>query len=220
MMPGMKDGRAAATGKKGRREALLIIGPTGSGKTPLGRLLEAEGFRGRKCRHFDFGERLRAAAGPVNGLNEGDLAVIRRSLAAGTILEREDLGTAGRVLASFIDEGPDGAGDDLIVLNGFPRDVEQAEYLGTEVPLEVRTVVCLEAPDEVILERMRLDPAGDRRGRTDGDREAVLGRLAAYRRRTRPLLGHYRSAGAEVIEIAVLPDMLPPDMLALIGVRS
>ncbi|MDW7761659.1 MAG: hypothetical protein SCM96_13625 [Acidobacteriota bacterium] len=43
--------------------AVLILGPTGSGKTPLGRELETRGHAGRRCRHFDFGAEMRALAG-------------------------------------------------------------------------------------------------------------------------------------------------------------
>ena len=42
-----------------RPSAILLLGPTGSGKTPLGELMERRGFGGRRCRHFDLGDRLR-----------------------------------------------------------------------------------------------------------------------------------------------------------------
>jgi len=35
--------------------AILLIGPTGSGKTPLGDWLQAYGFCGHRCHRFDFG---------------------------------------------------------------------------------------------------------------------------------------------------------------------
>ena len=46
--------------------AVLLLGPTGAGKSPLGDWLEARGLWGRPCHHFDFGANLRAivAAGP------------------------------------------------------------------------------------------------------------------------------------------------------------
>ena len=43
-------------------KAILLLGPTGSGKSPLGDELEANGLNGRRCLHFDFGRRLRRAA--------------------------------------------------------------------------------------------------------------------------------------------------------------
>jgi hypothetical protein len=41
---------------------MLLIGPTGVGKTPFGSCLEKNGFRGRRCLHFDFGHELRTVA--------------------------------------------------------------------------------------------------------------------------------------------------------------
>ena len=47
--------------------ALLLLGPTGSGKTPLGDEIERRGLYGRRCLHFDFGASLRAAASAPAG---------------------------------------------------------------------------------------------------------------------------------------------------------
>lgn len=49
--------------------ALILLGPTGSGKTPLGQLMAQRGIWGRKCVHFDFGTMLRriASQGPSEG---------------------------------------------------------------------------------------------------------------------------------------------------------
>jgi hypothetical protein len=46
--------------------AILLVGPTGSGKTPLGALCEKKGLWQSRVFHFDFGAILRriAAAGP------------------------------------------------------------------------------------------------------------------------------------------------------------
>ena len=40
--------------------AALLLGPTGSGKTPLGDIIAQRGLWGANCRHFDFGANLRA----------------------------------------------------------------------------------------------------------------------------------------------------------------
>ena len=40
-------------------KAVLLVGPTGCGKSPLGQLLERLGLKGMRCLHFDFGKRLR-----------------------------------------------------------------------------------------------------------------------------------------------------------------
>ena len=43
--------------------AVLILGSTGSGKTPLGEYIEQNGLNGIKCHHFDFGACLRRISG-------------------------------------------------------------------------------------------------------------------------------------------------------------
>ena len=42
-----------------RPRALLLLGPTGSSKTPLGQLIEQRGLWQTRCLHFDFGANLR-----------------------------------------------------------------------------------------------------------------------------------------------------------------
>ena len=67
-------------------EAWLIIGPTGSGKTPLGEALELAGWNGRRCLHFDLGEELRRIAAGRDvppGLSSGEREVIGRVLRKG-----------------------------------------------------------------------------------------------------------------------------------------
>ena len=46
-----------------RKNAVLLLGPTGAGKTPLGNYLEENGLGDCRCVHFDFGENLRMVAG-------------------------------------------------------------------------------------------------------------------------------------------------------------
>ena len=45
-----------------RQPGILLLGPTGSGKTPLGDRLQIRDLWGRRCHHFDFGVRLRDVA--------------------------------------------------------------------------------------------------------------------------------------------------------------
>ena len=62
--------------------ALLLVGPTGSGKTPLGNWLEQNGLRGVRAHHFDFGTNLRrvVATGPSGHFHEGDIGFLRSVL--------------------------------------------------------------------------------------------------------------------------------------------
>ncbi|NLH76087.1 MAG: hypothetical protein GX465_03520 [Acidobacteria bacterium] len=189
--------------------SLLLVGPTGSGKSPLGRELERRGWRGRPCAHFDFGENLRAEAASAAvspfGLTDDERAAVRRSLATGALFEDGDLPLVFKVLAGFAaarDLARTGA---LLVLNGLPRHAGQAAAL--ERIVRVEAVISLEASAEVIRERLRLDPGGDRAGRTDDTLASVARRLADYRLRTAPLVGHYRERGARIVTVEVTADM-------------
>ena len=68
--------------------AILLVGHSNAGKSPLGALLEARSaeLRVRRWLHLDFGERLRATvAGALDAgpLRRGDVVPARRSCRAG-----------------------------------------------------------------------------------------------------------------------------------------
>lgn len=192
--------------------SILLVGPTGSGKSPLGDEMERRGFLGRPCLHFDFGANLRAAAGDRAGeyeLGPEELAAVRASLETGALFEDRDRPMMVKILTRFA-EIRGLAHDTRIVLNGLPRHKRQAEALTGLVAVE--WVVSFEADAAVISERIRLDTGRDRSGRTDDDTEAVAGRLATFRDRTAPLLDLYRERGVPVRSIAVTAAMNSADM--------
>lgn len=195
-----------AEGRGGRPEAVLLLGPTGSGKTPLGRGLEKRGLFGRRCLHFDFGERLRRAAadpGASPSLSPDERGLVRRALASGALLEDGDFPVAERILRGFLEDAGTGR-NDLLVLNGLPRHAGQAERLGAFV--SVLAVVVLEAPARVLSERIRLDAGHDRKGRPDDTPAEIRAKLEIYESRTPPLIEHYRKTGAAVITESVRPE--------------
>jgi len=191
--------------------SLLLVGPTGSGKTPLGDELERRGFLGRRCIHFDFGSNLRAiAAAPekANILTATEFESVRTSLATSALFEDKDLPMIVKIVERFA-EAWDLTADSLLVLNGLPRHRRQAEGLAGVVAVE--RVVYLEAGAAVIRERIRLDPGGDRSERIDDTLEAVERRLAVFRERTIPLVSYYRERQALIVEIPVTPSMTAAD---------
>ena len=75
------------------------------------------------------------------------------------------------------------------ILDGFPRNVEQAKFLDAllaEIGQSCDCVVNLEVPDEVLVTRLL------GRGRTDDNEEVIRTRLAVYRSQTAPLIDFYR----------------------------
>jgi adenylate kinase len=199
--------------------AILLIGPTGSGKTPLGDELEKRGLGGRRCVHFDFGANLRRAAG--SGAAEFDLGTpeletIRASLRSGALFEAGDLPMIVKILRRFAARRGLGTGD-LLVLNGLPRHRDQAEALAPL--LAVERVVSLVADAPVILARIRLDTGGDRAGRPDDSLESVARRLKIFEERTAPLIAYYEECRVPVTAFRVTAEMTAAEMYARLDGR-
>jgi len=192
--------------------ALLLVGPTGSGKTPLGDEIERRGLHGRRCVHFDFGANLRsvaAAAEGESGLTAEERTAVRASLATGALFEDGDMPMIIRILRRF-GAARELSFDSLLVLNGLPRHRRQAEGLAGVVAVE--RVISLDASAAVIRERLRLDTGGDRAERTDDMLEAVTRRLADFQDRTLPLVDYYRRIGVQVVLIPVTATMTAGEM--------
>ena len=195
-----------------RPHAILLLGPTGSGKTPLGQRLEARGLGGNRCVHFDFGDNLRRVAAqerPSAIVSLDDIQLIRRTLETGALLEDKDFPIAQRILQAFLDRR---RVDDsmLVVLNGLPRHVGQAESMARIV--DVFTVVCLSCSPETIVARIAANTGGDRTHRTDDDLSAVRRKLAIFSERTFALTEHYQAVGTKTIRLDVTARMTPEQM--------
>ncbi len=192
-------------------KAILLIGPTGSGKSPLGDCLQAHGVDGRRCWHFDFGANLRAvAAGGLGGFTEDEVAFVKEVLEAGALLENETFYLAKKILTVF-EQANAISSKDLLVLNGLPRHVGQAEAMADLV--NVVAVVELDCTPEIVFERLRLDSGGDRAERSDDQLELVRKKLAVFENRTRPLIAYYRELGGMLIRIEVAVSTQPADMI-------
>ncbi len=194
--------------------ALLLLGPTGVGKSPLGEALEHEGWRGRRCHHFDFGAHLRAVSeGSLrpDALTDADVAVVKCALETGALLEDHEFPIAAAILGDFLVRRELGAGD-LVVLNGLPRHVGQAE--GVEEIVSIVSVIHLAAEPAVLCERIRLNAGGDRSGRSDDVEEAVLRRIERFRARTRPLLERYAD---RVLRVPIGLETGPEAVLAALA---
>jgi adenylate kinase len=194
-----------------KHEAILIIGPTGSGKTPLGDLLNERGLWDRPCAHFDFGRELRRIARDGDPLFEPDeVDFIREILTKGRLLENEHFHIAEKILKTFIAERQTGH-DDLTVLNGLPRHIGQAADIDRII--YVRAVIHLKCTPEVVVHRIQTNAGGDREHRTDDALAAVCNKLTLFEERTKPLIDHYIDLGATVMEVDVESDGRPVSLL-------
>jgi len=192
--------------------AVLLLGPTGSGKTPLGDMLQERGLAKRRYVHFDFGESMRRAVAndePDDIVSRDDLKFLRKVLDTGALLEDKDFPIAERLLRSFLarqqaDEGP------IVVLNGLPRHLGQAR--GIAAVVNVTTVVLLDCDPDTVRARIAANSGGDRTKRVDDDAAAVEKKLAIFTERTAPLVAYYRQRGARIRTIEVTATMSADDM--------
>ena len=180
---------------------MIFLGPPGAGKGTQAKHLS------NLCKvpHISTGDILRAAVAQQTDLgkkakfymNAGNL--VPDELILGMIRERL---TADDTTLGWI-------------LDGFPRNVEQAAFLDellTEISQPFECVVNLDVPDEVIVSR--LTQRGLQEGRADDTEETIRHRLEVYRQRTEPLIDFYRNRqqlvsvdGNQPIEV-VTDDML------------
>jgi len=192
-------------------QGILLLGPTGSGKTPLGSVIARRGFRGERCAHFDFGAELRRAVEPESrprAILTEEAAFLRNVLASGALLEDKDFPLAEKILQAFLASNAEDC-HTRIVLNGLPRHVGQAEAIGHIV--QVATVIHLECSAETVLARLRSNIGGDRAGRDDDQLAMVRAKLATFARRTAPLVEFYADLGATILSLGVTADTTPDD---------
>jgi adenylate kinase family enzyme len=200
-----------------RQAAIVLLGPTGSGKTPLGELVERRGLGAYRCMHFDFGANLRAvveANRPDAIVSPSDLEFLRGVLHSGALLEDEQFPLAARILRRFLAERAAGP-HSLLVLNGLPRHVGQARALAEWV--EMLAVVALRCNEEAVLARLAGNVGGDRTLRTDDSLADVRRKLILYDERTAPLVDHYAARGAHIIRLSVDSTTTPEEAFALLA---
>jgi len=199
-------------------EAILLVGPTGSGKTPLGDHLERIPLWNRRCHHFDFGANLRAVvAGEITvSFTAEQIRFLRRVQEEGVLLEAEHFPLAIKILDAFITRKCVLA-TDLLVLNGLPRHLEQAKAMERKVT--VIGGVQLDCDAHTVAERLRRNSGGDRAQRADDAEALVARKLAIYEERTRPLLDYYRILGVRILKIPVDIKTQPAEMAAQLCAR-
>jgi adenylate kinase len=196
-------------------DSLLLLGPTGTGKTPLGEYLERTSLWNRRCRHFDFGANLRSIVEGIGAeaFSIDEIQYLRKVLKEGALLEKETFHLALRILDEFI-AAKGIQTEDLIILNGLPRHIQQAQSL--EEKLKVIGVVLLEADAATVLERLRQNTGGDRLYRVDDQEALVVRKLEIYAERTRPLVEFYQARDVPVYRITVNASTYPSEVVDML----
>lgn len=186
--------------------ALLLLGPTGSGKSPQGDLLEQAG----PYHHFDFGAQLRAAVTDTSSVpSDADRAFIADLLRTHALLPDVRFDIATKLLDGFLARVGFDAARDTLVLNGLPRRVSQAWAIA-EHGIDVQRVIylkCGAATARARIARRRRGEGLDHAGRADDSDAAVRRKLAIFTQDTSPLLSHYTAKpGGIVAGLTVTAD--------------
>jgi adenylate kinase family enzyme len=188
-------------------QAFLLLGPTGSGKTPLGDMIAQQGINSIRCLHFDFGSELRSVAAEqytVGSFTSAEVDFVKGVVQEGLLLENEHFSLARKIFKCFIERNGAGSGD-LILLNGLPRHRGQAGNMRDMV--DVETVVVLECSAADLNSRIKENTGGDRTGRDDDELGLIQKKVETYRTRTAPLIDYYREREAAVLIIPVTVSM-------------
>lgn len=192
--------------------SLLLLGPTGAGKSPLGDAIARKGLFGRKCHHLDFGSQLRGAVSGgqrSSAYSKNELDFINGVLEHGLLLENEHFSLAEKTIRLFLRRAGF-ARPDILVLNGIPRHAGQARDIDTIARLHALVVLDCSADD--VFFRIRDNVGGDRTERVDDNKELIEKKLAIFRERTAPLIDHYEQRGCRVYHIRVSSAMTPAEV--------
>ena len=185
---------------------VILLGAPGSGKGTIAGRLAAED---KGLRHVSSGDLLRGAV--AKGTPAG--------VEAKAFMDRGELVPDALIARMIEDVIAETAGDVTMLLDGFPRNVAQAEILErTGAP--IRSVVLVDVPDAIIADRIagrrtcpkckagyhvkalppKVEGVCDRCGsqlvvRRDDNPGTVRDRLVVYHRETEPLVAYYEARG-------------------------
>jgi adenylate kinase len=182
--------------------AILLLGPTGSGKSPLGDLISSRGFIGKRCHHLDFGSELRSISSGIGAsfYTTAERDFILGVLENGLLLENEHYPLAEKIIRLFLERSRFHSGD-VLVLNGIPRHEGQVKDIASIAI--VHSIVVLDCSAESVHHRIENNIGGDRGGRGDDERTLIETKLMIYQDRTAPLIEHYQRSGCSIFRIDV-----------------
>ncbi|HXY61588.1 MAG TPA: nucleoside monophosphate kinase [Nitrospirota bacterium] len=192
-------------------DAILLLGPTGVGKSPLGDTIARSGLFGRRCHHLDFGSELRGAVANHESsrmYTAVEVDIIHGVLERGLLLENEHFPLVRKIISLFLIRAGFSKYD-VLVLNGIPRHEGQARDIAKIVRFHFLVVLDCSAAD--VYCRIRENVGGDRTARLDDYREIIGKKLVIFHERTAPLIHYYETRGSKIYRITVQSTMTPAD---------
>ena len=157
---------------------IIFFGPAGAGKSVQGQMLAAR----NNWRWLSAGQLLR---------DTHDMELIRE-MQTGQLVE------PARVNQLMGDALERAKSIDRVVLDGYPRELSQAEWLIDSRPhheRDIAMVVVLEVPRSELLKRLEV------RGRLDDTPEAIDERLRIYRTEIYPILTYLTEKGVRITHV-------------------
>ena len=183
---------------------IVLLGPQGAGKGTQAQRISREAG----AKHISTGDLVRAEIKSGSELGQS----IKDYNDRGDLVPDEII---IEMMKPYLDEA------DSWILDGFPRNESQAEALDkmlTEIDAELDAAVALEAPDELLVERLSGRRTSEATGniyhveydpppedseedpgpfvqREDDSEESIRRRLEVYHEQTEPLKGYYADRG-------------------------
>ncbi len=161
---------------------LLVLGPQGAGKGTQAKRISAE----YEIPHVATGDMFRAEVAADSELGRE----------VGAIMARGDLVPDETTIAIIEKRLSEPDASDGFVLDGFPRNLAQAQALDTmlgNIGRVLDAILFFAVSDEIGMERALSRAALE--GRADDTREVIARRLEIYHRETEPIVEHYRTTG-------------------------
>lgn len=157
---------------------IIFFGPAGAGKSVQGQILAAR----HNWRWLSAGQLLR---------DTHNMELLQQMQAGGLVKPE--------LVNKIIDEALHRAKDiDHVILDGFPRQLSQAEWLVDTLPKHQRSIgaiVILEVPKSELTRRLQL------RGRVDDTAAAIEERLTIYRQEIYPILTYLTEQRVHIAHI-------------------
>ena len=157
---------------------ILFFGPTGSGKSMQGQILAAR----QGWRWLSAGQILRDSKDPI----------LLQTMQSGELV---DSNTMNKIIGSAIGNS---VNIEKIILDGFPRKLDQAKWLIESQPDHGRSiglVIVLDVSEDEIEKRLKL------RGRVDDSASTLTEKMKIYYQEIDPLLNYFKEQNIRISHV-------------------